>query len=51
MAYLPGERFFVERGGAHYLRLSFSLLPPDELAEGARRLGTLLRGALRAGRP
>jgi DNA-binding transcriptional MocR family regulator len=47
VAYLPGSRFFVERGGAHYLRLSFSLLPPDELAEGARRLGALLKGALR----
>jgi 2-aminoadipate transaminase len=51
VAYLPGERFFVERGGAHYLRLSFSMLTPEELTEGARRLGALLRGALRAGRP
>jgi DNA-binding transcriptional MocR family regulator len=51
VAYLPGERFFVERGGANYLRLSFSLLGPEELTEGARRLGALLRAALRAGRP
>lgn len=42
VSYLPGERFFAETGGAHYLRLSFSLLPPAELAEGARRLGALL---------
>lgn len=42
VAYLPGARFFVEGGGANYLRLSFSLLPPDELAEGARRLGAVL---------
>jgi 2-aminoadipate transaminase len=51
VAYLPGERFFVERGGAHYLRLSFSMLSHEELTEGARRLGALLREALRAGRP
>ncbi|NNJ09721.1 PLP-dependent aminotransferase family protein [Chloroflexales bacterium ZM16-3] len=43
VGYLPGERFFAEGGGQNYLRLCFSLLPPDEIAEGVRRLGAALR--------
>ncbi|NJN15047.1 MAG: PLP-dependent aminotransferase family protein [Oscillochloris sp.] len=43
VAYLPGARFFPAGGGHNYLRLSFSLLPPDELELGARRLGDLVR--------
>lgn len=50
VAYLPGERFFAEGGGAHNLRLSFSLLPPARLEEGALRLGGVLRAALPARR-
>ena len=46
VAYLPGARFFAEGGGANSLRLSFSLLSPEQLEEGARRLGALLGGAL-----
>jgi DNA-binding transcriptional MocR family regulator len=47
VSYLPGARFYPEGGGQHYLRLSFSLLPPDQLAEGAHRLGALLQKAAR----
>lgn len=46
VSYLPGRRFFAAGGGEGFLRLSFSLLPPAELAEGARRLGALLREEL-----
>ena len=46
VSYLSGERCFAEAGGQHYLRLSFSLLPPDQLEEGTRRLGEVLRAAL-----
>lgn len=46
VSYLPGARFFVDRGGADRLRLSLSLLPSDELSEGARRLGAVLRATL-----
>lgn len=49
VAFVPGSRFFAEGGGGDYLRLSFSLLPPDELAEGAARLGALLRRAADGG--
>ncbi len=46
VSYLPGERFFAEGGGQGFLRLSFSLLAPAELAEGVRRLGAVMRRAL-----
>ncbi len=43
VSYVPGGRFFVSGGGERYLRLAFSLLGVGDLAEGARRLGALLR--------
>jgi DNA-binding transcriptional MocR family regulator len=46
VAYLPGTRFYADGGGANYLRLSFSLLEPEELEAGAARLGAVLHGAL-----
>ncbi len=45
VSYLPGERFFAEGGGHHYLRLSFSLLPLEQITEGVARLGAVLRRA------
>jgi DNA-binding transcriptional MocR family regulator len=45
VSYVPGPRFHADGGGARYLRLAFSLLPLTELAEGARRLGSVLRAA------
>ncbi len=40
VSYVPGARFHADDGGgARHVRLAFSLLQPDELAEGARRLG------------
>lgn len=47
VSYLPGARFYPESGGQNYLRLSFSLLPLDQLDEGARRLGAVIRASLR----
>ncbi len=43
VSYVPGGRFFSGRGGERYLRLAFSLLSVAALAEGARRLGDVLR--------
>lgn len=45
VSYVPGSRFFVDGGKTGYLRLAFSLLAEDELAEGARRLSGVLREA------
>jgi DNA-binding transcriptional MocR family regulator len=43
VTYVPGSRFYIEGGGRNRLRLAFSVYGPDELAEGARRLGQALR--------
>lgn len=45
VSYMPGARFYAGGGGARYLRLAFSLLGAEELAEGTRRLGAGLRAA------
>lgn len=43
VSYVPGARFCAGGGGEQYCRLAFTLLSPDELEEGARRLGAALR--------
>jgi DNA-binding transcriptional MocR family regulator len=43
VTFLSGARFCLGLGGHDCLRLSFSFLSPDELYEGARRLGTTIR--------
>ena len=49
VSYLPGTLFYpngVPAGeGERAMRLAFSLLPPDIMEEGVRRLGTLIRAA------
>jgi 2-aminoadipate transaminase len=42
VAYVPGSAFSVDRPHRSSLRLSFATVTPDELAEGARRLATVL---------
>ena len=40
VAYVEGSRFFADgTGGRSHLRLSFSMLAADDLAEAAARLG------------
>jgi DNA-binding transcriptional MocR family regulator len=43
--YSPGRLYFVN-GGARHLRLSFGNVPTDQVEEGARRLGAVLRREL-----
>ncbi|MFP4205216.1 MAG: PLP-dependent aminotransferase family protein [Spirochaetaceae bacterium] len=43
VGFVPGERFSPQGELQRYLRLSFSYYDPDRLAEGARRLLTILR--------
>jgi 2-aminoadipate transaminase len=38
VSYIPGASYFARGDGRRHLRLAFSFLPPDELAEGVRRL-------------
>ena len=47
VAFMPGEAFFVEGGGAATLRLSFSSVPSSRIDEGVRRLAETIRSALR----
>jgi 2-aminoadipate transaminase len=43
VSFLPGNKFGLGHSFDEYARLSFSMLEPDELAEGARRLGQAMR--------
>jgi 2-aminoadipate transaminase len=45
VSYVPGARFYAGGGGEQSCRLAFTLVSLEELAEGARRLGDLLRDA------
>jgi len=43
VSFVPGVRFCADGGGKSYIRLAFTLLSPNELEEGAKRLGAVLR--------
>ena len=43
VAYIPGEQFCCCSGGERCMRLAFSMHSPDELREGAWRLGRAIR--------
>ena len=49
VAYVAGAPFHVDDSGADTLRLSFSFLPEDELAEAVRRLAGVVADTLAAG--
>ncbi|NGM50172.1 PLP-dependent aminotransferase family protein [Caulobacter sp. 602-2] len=44
VAFVPGAPFFAEAPAANTLRLSYSLLPPEQIEEGVRRLAGLIAG-------
>ncbi|MEM7798715.1 MAG: PLP-dependent aminotransferase family protein [Chloroflexota bacterium] len=48
VAYVPGRPFFPSswQGGENTLRLSFSLVAPDEINEGIDRLGRVFKAVL-----
>lgn len=43
VSFVPGARFNADGGCSTHIRLAFTLLAPEEMEEGAKRLGTLLR--------
>ena len=48
VSFVPGCDFFPNGGGESAARLAFSFPSPDEIREGIRRLGALVRDALSA---
>ena len=46
VSYVPGTHFCAGGDGAGFVRLAFTLLSPEELEEGARRLGKVLQEAI-----
>lgn len=44
VSYVPGTAFHVDGGGHRYLRLAYTLLPPQEMEQGTQRLGQALGG-------
>jgi DNA-binding transcriptional MocR family regulator len=48
VAYTPGNAFFIDSGGEHCLRLSFSSVAADRVGEGVRRLAEVVREAMSA---
>ena len=47
VAFAPGNAFFVDGGGEHTLRLSFSAVPVNQIDEGVKRLADAVRDAVR----
>ncbi len=45
VAFVPGRAFYADGTGANTLRLSFSCAKPDQIEEGMKRLGRLLRAS------
>ncbi|MEJ5198344.1 MAG: PLP-dependent aminotransferase family protein [Anaerolineae bacterium] len=41
VSYVPGAHFYADGRSSSYARLAFTLLSPEDLVEGARRLGAL----------
>ena len=44
-AFAPGADFHLDGQGRNTLRLNFSNCPPEQIEEGLRRLGILLKHA------
>ncbi len=45
VTFVPGTDFFADGGGTKSLRLAFSFVSPEEIADGIEKLAGLLRGA------
>jgi 2-aminoadipate transaminase len=45
VAYVPGTPFYTDARGDNCFRLAYSRATEEDIAEGVRRLGTVLRGS------
>jgi 2-aminoadipate transaminase len=48
VAFVPGQSFHADKGGRNTLRLNFSMMPPDRIEEGIKRLGRAIERRLAA---
>lgn len=48
VAYVPGQPFFADGSGQNTMRLSFALATIDEIEEGIKRLGTVIKEEIAA---
>ena len=46
VAYVPGNAFYADGLGSRHMRLSFCLPPPEDIVEGTRRLGDVMKNEL-----
>jgi 2-aminoadipate transaminase len=46
VAFVPGAAFFADRSGTNTMRLNFSMMPPEQITEGIKRLGGLIEKIL-----
>lgn len=49
ISFLTGEPFFVGGGGRHHIRLPFSYIAPNEMANGVHKLGEIINELLAVG--
>jgi 2-aminoadipate transaminase len=47
VAYVPGTAFFADGSGARHLRLNFSYCTEEQIAEGIKRLGKVIKKEMR----
>jgi 2-aminoadipate transaminase len=50
VAFVPGQSFHADRGGKNTLRLNFSMMPPERIEEGIKRLGRAIERQLAVAR-
>ena len=50
VAYVPGASSYVDGGGQNTIRLSFSVVSPETIDEGIRRLASVVKTAIQAKR-
>lgn len=46
VAFVPGQGFHADGSGTNTMRLNFSMVAPDKIREGVRRLGRAIQGYL-----
>jgi DNA-binding transcriptional MocR family regulator len=51
VAFVPGSACYMNGGGAHCMRLSYSVVEPARIEEGIRRLGAVVQQHLHTVQP